>query len=144
MKVETLDRIDPDKARALWRKYQTHRTYQTPADAQIAAIYKRIAQGKTVIRALESIRVAGLNADGLPQLAIARADLTECWFRAGSPNRCSFGERGGGATRSRKTIRMDWPGITRKVDPNDPYRLDWCATVPLIPVDVRPRRGIES
>jgi len=147
MKVEALQQVDPGKARELWQKYQTHRAYQTPADAEIAAIYKRIAQGKTVIRALESIRVAGLNAEGLPKLAICRADMQECWFRAdpGNPGggACRFGERSPGH-RSRKTIHMDWPGITRKIDPNDRYRWEWCATVPLIPVDVRPRRGIEN
>ncbi len=47
MKVETLQQVNKEQARELWQKYQTHRHYQTPADAEIAAIYKRIAQGKT-------------------------------------------------------------------------------------------------
>lgn len=145
MKVEALDGITPGRARELWQKYQTHKHYQTPQDAQIAAIYKRIAQGHTVIRALESIRTAGMNADGLPKLAICRADMPECWFSAepSGGGSCRFGERHPGH-RSRKTVRMDWPGITRRVDPADKWRHDWCATVPLIPVDVRPRRALAN
>jgi len=143
MKVETLQQVDRVQAYALWKKYQTHKHYQTPADAKIAAIYKRIAQGKTVIRALESIRVAGLNEQGLPKLAICRADMVECWWRPRTDS-CQFGERGGGKNNSRKTVRMNWPDLKRPKDPQDPYRWDWCATVPIIPVHLRPKRGLQN
>src|SRR2546421_12296764 len=92
MKVEALKQVDRKQARELWQKSREHRAYHTPADAEIAAIYKRIAQGKTVIRALESIRAAGLNEEGLPKLAIAPAKSTECWLRISDGN-CRFGER---------------------------------------------------
>lgn len=134
MQVEQL-RVDPEKARELWQKYQSHRVHQTPADAEIAAIYKRIAQGKTVIRALESIRSAGLGADGCPKLAISRADMPLCYWRPTS-NKCTFGERYG-RSRSRKTIAMDWPGLQSP-------KWEAEAVVPLIPVHLRPRRGIEN
>src|SRR5271167_4284069 len=116
MKVDEL-KVDPDKARELWHKYQSHRNHQSPADAEIAAIYKRIAQGKTVIRALESIRVAGVDEKGLPRLAIARADVALCYFH---------GHLGAGAVQfsdsrwwnhrspiglKSRTINMDWPDL---------------------------------
>jgi hypothetical protein len=135
VKVEALTQIDRDQAREFWQKYQTHKHYQTQADAEIAAIYKRIAQGKTVIRALESIRAAGVDAQGYPKLAIARADMTECWWRA-SRNSCTFGEdypRKG----SRRTIRMDWEGLK-----SEPWRAQ--AIVPIIPVHLRPKRGLAN
>lgn len=134
MKVEEL-KIDRDQARDLWRKYQEHRAYQAPHDEEIAQIYKRIAQGKTVIRALESIRTAGLNADGFPKLAICRADIQACYWRPSS-NRCTFGERYG-RSNSRKTIRMDWPGL-------DSRKWEGEALVPLIPVHLRPQRGLAN
>lgn len=134
MKVEEL-RVDPEHARELWQKYKTHVNYQTAADAEIAAIYKRIAQGKTVIRALESIRTAGLNAEGFPKLAICRADMPNCFWRP-STNACTFGERYG-RTKSRKTVRMDWPGLNSA-------KWEGEAVVPLIPVHLRPRRGMQN
>lgn len=135
MKVEALTQVDRSQAQELWRKYQTHKHYQTPADAEIAAIYKRIAQGKTAIRALESIRSAGLNAEGFPKLAICRADMAECWWRP-SPNQCTFGERFP-RTRSRKTVAMDWAGLNSG-------KWEGQAIVPIIPVHLRPRRGLAN
>lgn len=73
MKVEALTQLDQKHARELWKKYQTHRVYQSPADAEIAAIYKRLAQGKTVIRALDSIRSAGPEVFGLRALTWTQA-----------------------------------------------------------------------
>lgn len=141
MKVEALNQIDRDEARCMWRKYQEHRAYQSPHDEEIAAIYKRIAQGKTVIRALESIRAAGLNDDGHPKLAIARADQSRCYWHA-DRNRCVFSSERSAwtATRSNasksKHIHMDWEGINTTRGPE--------ATVPLIPVHLRPRRGLQN
>lgn len=144
MKVEQL-RIDPDKAREYWRKYQSHRVHQTAADAEIAAIYKKIAQGKTVIRALESIRVAGLNADGLPKLAIARADETMIQLRdSGTDNEAVFSHNGAGSWRSRnashgRIIRVPWDGFRI---PSQKW--SWQAQVPLIPIHLRPQRGLQN
>lgn len=134
MKVERLQ-MDPELARELRQKYQSHRVHQTPADAEIAAIYKRISQGKTVIRALESIVKAGLNAEGFPKLAIARADMATCFWNPRS-NVCTFGERWPRG-RSRKTIRMDWPGLN-----SNKYQAE--AVVPIIPVHLRPKRGLKN
>lgn len=143
MKVETLTQIKPEEARELWKTYQSHVHRQTPADAEIAAIYKRIAQGKTVIRALESIRVAGLNEEGLPKLAIAPAHLQECWFYP-ERDRCVFGKRDPMTNERAAVVRMDWPGLVRPKDPTNRWRHEWCATVPIIPVHLRPKRGLQN
>lgn len=135
MKVEQLQ-VDPTHARELWQKYQSHVHRQTAADAEIAAIYKRIAQGKTVIRALESIRAAGLGADGCPKLAIAPAHFQTCWWqpRQGS---CTFGERNPRRNARRAIVEMDWPGL------NSP-KWQAEAVVPLIPIHLRPKRGLQN
>lgn len=141
MKVEALTQVDRDQARELWQKYQTHKHYQTPADAEIAAIYKRIAQGKTVIRALESIKAAGLGEDGCPKLAIARADVLECFWDPRA-NECTFGERWP-RSRSRKTVRMDWPNLN-ELRRGFTQRYNYAATVPIIPIHLRPKRGLAN
>lgn len=142
MKVEALTQIDRDQARELWQKYQTHRNYQSPADAEIAAIYKHIAQGKTVIRALESIRAAGVDEKGLPKLAIARADVALCYWHSRSSGECQFNDsrrmnyQNKIALKSR-TIQINWPGVVQQRDVHE-------AQVPLIPVHLRPKRGLEN
>jgi len=138
MKVEQLTQVDPAQAREYWQKYQSHVHRQTPADAEIAAIYKRIAQGKTVIRALESIRVAGLNDQGLPRLAIARADMFKVFWRT-SHGFGRFQEQRwsrGNASRT-KNIQVDWSDISGQSREGE-------AVVPIIPVHLRPKRGVAN
>lgn len=136
MKVETLQMIDREAAAALYRKYCEHRAYQRPHDAEIAAIYKHIARGRTVIRALESIRVAGLNAEGFPKLAIAPAHMTSCVWRPGRHS-CTFGSRYPRANARSNVVRMEWQGLSST-------RYEGEATVPLIPIHLRPKRGIQN
>lgn len=134
MRVEKLV-IDREAAREAWRKYQAHKAYSKPHDAEIAAIYKRIGQGHTVIRALESIRVAGMNAQGLPRLAICAAHMTKCFFDP-YEDRCTFGKRWPASRDRLEVVRMDWPGLKngRIVE----------AVVPLIPLHLRPKRGLQN
>lgn len=82
--------LDREKARALWRDYRKHQHWSQPIDDDVMRTYQAIAQGKVVIRALDSIRVAGLNAEGLPKLAIVRADAEWCWLRAESDGAARF------------------------------------------------------
>lgn len=144
MKVEQLQ-VDPTHARELWQKYQSHVHRQTPADAEIAAIYKRIAQGKTVIRAFESIRAAGLDAGGCPKLAIAPAHMTAAWWRV-SRHACTFGKRYPNTRDRLEVVRMDWPGIEAEHMriAGQKRRWEWEAAVPLIPVHLRPKRGLQN
>jgi len=135
MKVEQLQ-VDPTHARELWQKYQSHVHRQTDADAEIAAIYKRIAQGKTVIRAFESIRAAGLGADGCPKLAIAPAHMKLAYWRP-SRNACTFGKQYPNRRDRMEVVRMEWPGLT-----SDKWSAE--AIVPLIPVHLRPKRGLQN
>lgn len=143
MKVETL-KMNPETARELWRKYQSHREHQSKADAEIASIYKRIAQGRTVIRALESIRAAGVNEEGLPRLAIARADATRCHLNY-RDNRVQFAPNDWFEWSRRrlghraKVVDMDWPGWTPIKG-----RHTFEAIVPIIPVHLRPKRGLAN
>lgn len=150
MDVQKLN-VDQDKAQELWRRYQTHRAYQTPADAEIEAIYKRIAKGATVIRALESIRVAGLNAEGLPKLAICRAHVSQCWLHLSTHTATFNSIRNPRSNDTRSMVQVDWPDFIRdhkvamKLPANQHMpRYEYEARVPLIPVHIRPRRGLAN
>jgi hypothetical protein len=135
MKVEELKVVRAD-AQEMFRKYQEHREYQKPYDAEIAAIYKQIARGKTVIRALESVRAAGLDEQGMPRLAICPAHMSTCFWRP-SRNRCTFGERYPRTNSRRNIVRMDWPGL-------ESPKWEGEAVVPLIPIHLRPKRGLAN
>jgi hypothetical protein len=132
--------LDRDQARELYRKYQEHRAYQTPHDEAIAQIYRRIGRGQQVIRALESIRVAGLDSAGLPRLAIARADLTLVYWHTRTDAGAFADTRSywpGMRHNRSKVIPIDWPGLKAIAGTHE-------AQVPLIPVHLRPRRGIAN
>jgi hypothetical protein len=137
MEVEKLQ-VDPTEARVLWRKYLEHKAHQQPYDAEIEAIYKRIAQGKTVIRALTSICAAGLNAEGLPKLAIARADEQTIYWRTYNGYGHFVPMNGWRESRAEsRRLRVDWPNLTHQ-------HKEARAAVPLIPVHLRPQRGIQN
>jgi hypothetical protein len=134
--------LDQDKARELFDRYNEHRAGYTEADREIAAIYKHIAQGKTVIRALESIRQAGCDEQGLPKLAIAPAHLSECWYHVNAAGtergNVTFGKRSPNTRDRKDVVRMDWPAVPA------PARWSYCAAVPLIPVHLRPKAALHN
>lgn len=130
--------MDKDQARDLYRSYQDHRAGMTKNDQAIAAIYKRIAQGKLVIRALASITAAGLNAQGLPKLAIMRADIPKVQFCAHNDEVTFNGANRQGNARGYakdKHFRLAMPGMKWNVS-------NRVASVPLIPVHLRPTKAI--
>jgi hypothetical protein len=129
--------MDKEQARTLYQSYQAHRAGMTKDDEAIAAIYKRIAAGKLVIRALASITAAGLNAQGLPKLAIMRADIqrVRCYCLS---NQVQFaGVLRGRSHAKSQCFRLPMPGMNL----DTPNRI---ASVPLIPVHLRPRKAIEK
>jgi hypothetical protein len=130
--------LDKERARELWRKYQEHKAYQQPHDEEIAQIYRRIAQGHTVIRALEAIRAAGFDSAKMPKLAIAPAHATKIFWRTNHVRGTfAMDAWGRGNESKRRRVVIDWADV----------RSDWPhgeAIVPLIPLYLRPRRGLQN
>lgn len=145
MQTEVI-KIDRVRARALYRDYKKHLHYSTPIDRECMRAYQLLAQGRTVIKALESIVAAGLNEKGLPKLAIARADATACTLlgRVSEGSATMTSEKD--AWRRNNAAPSKWfdfpagsfPGLA--VDA-------WQKTIALspgIPGHLRPRRGLEN
>lgn len=134
-----LDRLEAHK---LWQKYQTHRAYQKPIDAEIQRVYGAIAKGKVVIKALESIATAGLGEDGFPKLALARADAAKCWvdMYTNGAARMRVDEWVSGRTAQSRLAHFPEGtfGNTKR------QRFCGEAIVPHIPPDIRPARGLEN
>jgi hypothetical protein len=137
--------IAKETARELWRAYQKHKHWSTPIDKEVSSAYQKLAQGKLVIKALESVVTAGVNEQGLPNLAICRADAKLCHLSmAGN----------GGATMSSMTGRGRFRATGRAFSTrfefaassfprNDRWRQAE-ALVPLVPIQHRPARGMAN
>jgi hypothetical protein len=134
MNVEKLS-MDKVQARELYRAYQENRGHMTNDDRAIAAIYKRIAAGRLVIRALASITAAGLGEDKLPKLAIMRADQTK--VQCSNWNDVVIFRSLDRSNAKDRNIRLPMPGALGATR-------DRVADVPLIPVHLRPRKAIDK
>jgi hypothetical protein len=81
MDLATLD-ISPEQAAEQLAYYEAQlATERTTEDAAIAAGYRAAARGYQVIQLSDCLTLGGWFPDGLPRLAVCRADATECWAR---------------------------------------------------------------
>lgn len=72
--------------------------------------YRQLALGKQLLNVPEAIQLGGLDENRRPKIALARADWAQT-FVDGGDNRFSFkAERGWLSDRSRKQLRIAWPG----------------------------------
>ncbi len=137
--------LDRDKARELYRTYKKHQHYSEPIDEEIRRAYQLIAQGRMVIRALESMKAAGLDAKGWPKLAICRADIKRCHLALWRDGSATMSDERWARIRS-KTI--SFPTGTFAGVPA--FAEKWQSTheaeaiVPLVPVHLRSKRGLEN
>lgn len=138
-------KMDREQARELWREYKKHQHYSEPIDDEIRRTYQLIAQGRVVIRALESIKAAGLHTIGpyasLPKLAICRADGEFVSLHMSDDGGARMERNWTGHTRG---CKFDFPAntFTPMRRPFDvAYRK---AALPPIPLHLRPKRAIEN
>jgi hypothetical protein len=138
------ERITVDRAEAaeLFRKYKEHQHYSTPVDLEIQRVYDAIQKGKMVVRALASIAAAGLGPDGLPKLAIVRADAEKCSLYMGSDGGARFSVNGYQPDRNHRCY-IDMPAGTF-ADPGGRRFRHWESLVPIVPIHQRPKRGLAN
>lgn len=137
-----MDRI---KARALWRDYRKHQHWSQPIDAEVMHAYQALAQGRLVIKAIDSIAQAGLGEDKLPKLAIVPADAKHCFVVGNSrTGACRFSPS--------ERVMMHTPASRRMLDvPPSPGLVGFAenrwqarSIVPQIPLPLRPKRGLAN
>jgi hypothetical protein len=123
-------------------------------DAEIRAAYQALARGRLVIKALESIKTAGVKTEGLdigfPKLALVRADAPTCKVQM---------SHDGSATMHAGDIqlRYGWRRSTGVIESKNVFHFDratfpppkngrWQgeAVTPLVPLTMRPRRGLAN
>lgn len=145
--------LDKIRAKELYRAYKTHQHYSEPIDWEVQRTYQFIAQGKLVIKALEAIVAAGLDEQGRPKLAIVRADQAraECTRERRRDGSMDATFRPADAVRSKAhdmVHRVQYPVAPPYDQASSQGNYGWynrlLAIVPLIPLDVRPKRGLQN
>ncbi len=126
------------KALELYRAYKTHQHYQAPIDQAIQRTYQLIAQGRVVIKALESIRLAGADEKGLPRLAIANATFERCFLRMWNSGSAQMAKNRWPNSRDRTNV-FSFPEDTF---PRRKDTLEAEGVVPIVPVHLRPKRAL--
>lgn len=137
MKTSVIE-LDKSRARELYREYKKHQHYSEPIDWQIQRAYQLIAQGRVVIKALESIRAAGVNEQGLPKLAISNATYRQCTLEISMDGHATM-------AKDRNPNWRDMTNVFRFPADTFPRRRDWIraeAIVPLVPIHLRPKRAL--
>lgn len=142
MKIQAM-KMDQDKARYLYKIYKKHQAWEQPEDYHIMRAYQLIAQGRVVIQAMQSIRQAGVDDNGLPKLAIARASSKWCFL---DKDQWGGGEFIGKSYVNSNNVK-DRIKFERGFFPQSSktfYRWGTKAIVPIIPIHLRPKRATEN
>jgi hypothetical protein len=154
MHTETI-KLDRAEADRLYRNYKEHAAYSEPIDWEIQRTYDLLRKGKVIIRALESIKQAGLNREFLPKLALTPASATACHLARYQDGKIVMSPHGRWSRKTRHVLnfkentfnfpRESFPLVTwgsnRQLRES---RSDHEAQVPIIPVHLRPKRGLEN
>lgn len=136
--------VSAQEAARLYREYRDHRHSATPIDDEIRRVYREIARGKVIIRAIESIRQAGLGDDNLPKLALVRADEPHVRLRTRSDGSADM--VAASVNRWRQAVaaskRFEFPPGTFGGIATGRY--EWRAATPHIPPHIRPRTALDQ
>jgi hypothetical protein len=131
------------EARGLYRSYKKHLHYSKPIDRECMRAYQLLGQGRLIIKALESVVAAGLNADGLPKLAICRADAIECHLALRSEGSATMTDSRSW-WRRKNAAPSRWIDFPRGSFPSAKSTRDRIARLPSIPLHLRPQRGLAN
>jgi len=133
--------IEAGEAKRLYREYREHAHYSRPIDDEVRRAYQLLAQGKLVIRALESIVKAGVGEDGMPKLALMQATKDRVVCRMRENGVAIMTANGNFWGRPAFSHTFNFPAGSF------PTRADWLdrtAFMPQIPLPIRPRHGLEN
>ena len=141
--------VSRKEAADLYRKYKEHANYSTPIDWEVQRTYQLLAKGKTIIKALESIAKAGVDAKGMPKLAIATATAKSCYLQRDQNGAAIMSSTDNPRALSNvfRWREFSFPAETFPWSWDRKYRSSHShhkAQLPLIPVHLRPKRGLAN
>jgi len=84
--------MEPDEAKARLAEYEKSlKTDRNAEDEAIAQGYRAAARGLPVVQLSKCMDRAGWFDNGLPRLAVVRADAKECWVRTSGVSEARWG-----------------------------------------------------
>jgi hypothetical protein len=142
------------RARDLYRAYKGHAHHSKPVDDECRRAYQLLAQGRLIIKAIESVGLAGVKTEGadagFPKLALCRADALSCkinmnqngsaTMHAGDTEPRSRERWGSGIYQSRNVFSFPIGTFTQTKQ----QRWRGEALLPTPPVHLRPKRGLAN
>jgi hypothetical protein len=143
MQLDTL--VTPEEATERLAAYEAQLAEErTVEDDSIRAGYRAAARGLPVISLSAAMAAGGWFPNGLPRLAVVRADATRCWVHTNSWRRqpemsvvyCDQARDRGRAGVGRHRVEVAIPAPDVMVN----RRWEAATTVPVIPPEVRPTR----
>lgn len=147
-------KVDRKEALALYRKYKSHAAYSEPIDWEIQRTYQLLAQGKVVIKAIESVKLGGLNDKGLPKLALGPATAEACHIRRQLNGSMTMAPDGNWWRNERRQHRFSEETFAFPQESFSTYVMDGKryrdsqsehrAITPIVPIHLRPKRGLEN
>lgn len=137
MNVPTMN-VSAAAATEALKTYKAHRATYDKRDWEIERILRAIARGKKVISVNDAIRSGGIDAHGMPHLAIMRADQQVCLCQAGYRDKVVFTNQAR-ARAAEWHFEIAWPNRVKTSN------WDWAtANLPRIPPQHRPAAGTLS
>lgn len=144
--METAEiKIERSEAQRLYEEYKQHRHFAEPVDDEIRRTYREIAKGNVVIKALESIIKAGVQASGYPKLAIVRADQPFCYCDRMTDGRVIFHAHEWTNWRAAADMSIHLPsGSMPRMNPPPGFWSTQRAITPIVPGHLRPKHALSN
>lgn len=131
--------MDQAAAEAAFREYRAaFMAERNQIDGELMRGYKALRNGKQLIRLTQTISAGGVDDQGRPRLAIARADENSISVTTAADGSCQFAPTGNVRARDRV---FDLPPDTLPRG-NGKWLTNRWATIPLIPPRLRPRYAL--
>lgn len=143
MQVETIT-VNRESAHLKWLEYsQMDVSQKTDADWELEKFYDLVSGGAKLLDIEKVFRAGGLHENGLPKLAIAKADKQFCYFHKFFGNGCGFSGSPrwviGKTANIVLTNIFDFSGFELRATSSWGSR--YRTVVPHIPPDIRPLKS---
>lgn len=126
-----------------WNAFQQYRkalgTSASPEDRAIMKAYKALSKGKTVIDLNATIKEAGVFENGLPRLAIVRADFPRCYCQVEEWGAVRFAHESWTRKNAADIISLPMGTLPRRAQ-----AVRGEALAPTIPPQFRPKESMLS
>ncbi len=114
-------------------------------DEAIMRCYRALSQGKQVVNIQDAMRQAGEDSQGLPRLAVMRADQERAFLDRFDDGRLHFKPESGSWGSQARTVNFHFPrGTLSFRGPESWQYSEWQSIAPVIPPALRPQPKLSN